>query len=125
MTDEELQDNIEKGNIFEGPDARAYMKVFESLRREPSFRLSPDFSKGVIQRINFSSRQSYRDMIWLYLGLASCVVAMFIAVIMTDFKISLGAFRFIAGYPGLFVFALFFILALQWIDKKIVRKMTT
>jgi hypothetical protein len=44
---------------------------------------------------------------------------------MTNFKLNFGVLRFISGYPGLFVFGALFILALQWIDKKLIRPSTS
>jgi hypothetical protein len=123
MKDEELQDSVEKGNVPEGIDARAYVRVFDALRKETSFQLPANFATRVVNRVDFSQQQS-SDMLWLYLGLFSCLLAMVVAIAMTDFEFNFGAFRFIAGYPGLFVFALVFILGLQWIDKKMVRKPT-
>jgi hypothetical protein len=47
---------------------------------------------------------------------------MIAAVLLTNFKFSMGAFKFISGYPGLVVFAILFVSALQWVDHKMVRK---
>lgn len=124
MTDEELQNSIEKGAAPDGVDARAYARVFDALRKEPSFQLPANFAARVIEGIDFSPRRS-TDVMWLYAGIFSCVVAMVVAILLTDFKITFGAFRFISGYPGLIAFAAVFILGLQWLDKKLVRKPST
>ena len=64
-----------------------------------------------------------RDSFWLGLGLFSIVIALIVALVLTDFKLSFGAFQFFAGYPGLVFFGIAFIALLNWVDKKIVRKM--
>ena len=61
-------------------------------------------------------------MFWFYSGIVGCIIAMVVAILMTNFKFNFGAFRFISGYPGLVTFALLFVLSLQWLDRKVVRK---
>ncbi len=122
MTDEELQGRIEKGEFSDNRDSRTYVKIFEALRREPEFRVSNNLAETIVRQVDFSSRRSSRDLVWLYTGLVACFVAMIVAVMLTDFKINFGALKFISGYPGLFVFGILFVLALQWVDRKIVRK---
>ena len=39
-----------------------------------------------------------------------------------QFRVHVGVFKFITGYPGLIVFGIAFVLALQWVDKEVVRK---
>ena len=122
MKDEELQSRIEKGEPIGDLDSRAYAKIFGALRREPEFQVPINLAERVVRQIDFSSRQSSSDLVWLYSGLAACLVALVVAVGLTDFKINFGAFMFISEYPGLFVFGVLFVLGLQWIDRKIVRK---
>jgi uncharacterized membrane protein len=69
-----------------------------------------------------TSKSSSRDMVWLYLGIVAFVVATGVAIALTGFKIHVGAFRFVSGYSGLFIFGAAFILALQWIDRSFIRK---
>ncbi len=122
MTDEELQGRIEKGEISDNRDSRAYTKVFRVLRSEPEFKPPINLAERVVLRVDLSSGKTSRDMVWLYAGLAACFVAMIVAVLMTDFKVNLGVLKFISGYSGLFVFGILFVLALHWVDRKIVRK---
>ena len=122
MTDEDQQGLIEKGLEFGGRDSHAYVKIFEGLRSEPEFVLPSNFSGKVIHRLSLTSSRSSYDMAWLCSGLAACLVAMIVSVLMTDFKINFGAFGFISGYPGLITFGILFVLALQWVDRKIVRR---
>ena len=123
MTDEELQSRIEAGDRPEGSEASAYSRVFNALRKEPPFQLSADFASQITTRLQPAERKS-NDLFWLYFGIGGCFVAMIVAVLLTNFKFSMGAFKFISGYPGFVVFAILFVLALQWLDRKVVRKTT-
>ncbi|MEK6780927.1 MAG: hypothetical protein AABY93_04445 [Bacteroidota bacterium] len=119
--DEELQGQIEKmGSAGENLDATAYKKVFEVLRQEPDFHLPINFDNLVISKIE-TKRESSKDFLWFGIGLFTFTVATIVAVMLTNFKISFGALKFVTGYPGLFVFGAGFILALHWLDKKLVR----
>ena len=123
MTDEELQNNIERNPVGESLEERSYRKVFTALRKEPAFQLTPHFANRVMGRLNLSVGVSSRkDLYWLYAGIACFVVAMIVTIALTSFRFTLGGLKFIAGYPGLFVFGIIFILGLQWIDKRIVHK---
>lgn len=123
MTDEELQIRMEKGLPGESLDERSYRKVFEALKKEPGYELSPSFARQVVGRIEAASQKaSSRDIFWLSAGLVSFVIATAVAVYLTGFNLSFGVLKFISGYPGLFVFGLIFILALQWVDKKLIHK---
>jgi hypothetical protein len=125
MKDEELQDQIEKASSsVDGVDAYAYKKVFDVLKQEPDFHLPVNFADQVISRIE-TKKDSSRDFLWFGIGIFMFAIAAIVAILLTDFKVSFGTFKFIAGYPGLFIFGLAFILALQWLDKKLVRPKTT
>ena len=121
MTDEELQDKIEKGLGGTTADERAYRRVFQALQREPSLKLSADFASRVISRIQTKPATS-RDLVWMAVGIGSLTIALIVAIVLTGFSFNWGVFKFISGYPGLIVFGIAFILALQWIDKRIVRR---
>ena len=59
---------------------------------------------------------------WLGLGIVSFAIAMVVAIAMTDFKLNFGVLKFISSYPGLIIFGALFILALQWLDKKLIPR---
>ncbi len=69
-------------------------------------------------------QSAIHEFIWLYAGLIAFVVAAGITIFLTGFKINLGVLKFISSYPGLIVFGALFILALQWIDRRFVKKPT-
>ena len=120
MKDEDIQQRVEQGNHSDDRETRAYVRIFDALNREPDFSLPVSFASRVASRV--MAGRSSRDIYWLYAGLAACVMAMLVAVLMTGFKLDFGAFKFISGYPGFITFAIAFVAALQWLDKSIVRK---
>jgi hypothetical protein len=124
--DEELLNQFEGGNLpNEGIDAQAYQKVFDALKREPEYTLPVYFADRLVTLIESKekAKEVSRDNFWLGLGLFSMVITLIVAFALTEFKVSVGIFQFFAGYPGLAVFGIAFILLLNWLDKKIVRKM--
>ncbi|MBK5279375.1 MAG: hypothetical protein JJE09_10995 [Bacteroidia bacterium] len=123
--DEELQNQIEKAiSSDDGVDAYAYKIVFDTLRKEPDSYLSTNFADRVVQKIE-TRNESTNDFIWFSVGIFTFAIAAVIAIVLTDFKVSFGALKFLASYPGLFVFGIGFILALNWLDKKLVRPKTS
>jgi hypothetical protein len=120
MTDEELQDQAEKGFNGNSVDERAYRRVFDVLRNEPSLELTSGFANRMVSVLQRKSSRA--DVTWLAIGIVSFFIAMIVAIAMTGFTLNWGVFKFISGYPGLVVFGIAFVLALQWIDKTVVRR---
>ncbi len=122
MTDEELQSSIERGDPLKSWDTAAYKRIFHALQREPDFVLPATFANSVISRLGASPIRDSKDMFWLYAGVTACLITLVVAILLTDFTFTFGTFRFISGYPGLIAFAIGFILGLQWLDRRFVRK---
>lgn len=123
--EEELQNQIERTGLpVDDIDAYAYKRVFETLKQEPDFHLPINFADKVIQKIE-ARKESSSDFLWFGIGIFMFAIAAIVAIVLTDFKVSFGAFKFISGYPGLFIFGLCFILFIQWLDKKLVRPKTS
>lgn len=127
MTDEELQNSIEKGFKGKGLEARAYRTVFDAVEKEPSYKLPSNFADKVMVKIEVASKRSAsRELVWLYVGLASFVIAAGVAMVLSNFDrlnfdgLNFGVLKFISGYPGLIIFGCLFILGLQWIDRKFI-----
>ncbi len=120
MRDQELQELIEGGFSHGDRDSRIYQAVFKALRTETDYTLPANFADRVMASIK--SRYSSRDMVWFVGGVFLFVVALAVAVIVTGFSFSLGVFTFLSGYPGLVIFGIAFVLGLQWIDRKWIRK---
>jgi hypothetical protein len=121
LTDEELQNRIEKGQSAEDPDASIYQRVFSALKKEPDFSLPTNFSDVVINRIEVTKPQASNDNLWLGLGVFGFVLATVITIVLTGFTPGVGAFTFLSGYSGLLFFGVMFILALHFFDKKFIR----
>jgi len=125
MTEDQLQESTERGNDIPSKDGRAYRAVFNALKREHDFVLPPSFANRIVGQL--TERRSSRDMLWLYLGLGSMLITLAIVIAIigsrTDFRfLTMGTFTFLSSYKGLVIFGIAFILALQWVDKKFVRK---
>lgn len=125
LTDEELQNRIEKGLAAEDADASIYQRVFSVLKKEPAFVLPTNFSDDVIIRIAIARPEASKDNLLLGLGIFGFVLAAIITIVLTGFNPSVGAFKFLSGYSGLFVFGIMFILLLHYFDKKFIRPLAS
>ncbi|MCW5911628.1 MAG: hypothetical protein KIT62_11160 [Cyclobacteriaceae bacterium] len=119
MTDEELQKQVEAGLATSHEDGEAYQHVFKALKKEPVFHVSLPFADRVLARIERKEEQ--RDFRWLALGIFLSVIALIVSLALTN-AWTIGVFSFISGYPGLVIFGVAFVLLLQWLDRKFVRK---
>ncbi|NOT75324.1 MAG: hypothetical protein HOP08_10370 [Cyclobacteriaceae bacterium] len=123
--EEELQNEFERsGKSGSEIDMHSYKIVFDALKKEPDFNLSYNFADKVIAKIEVKKEDS-KDSFWIVMGVLSFVIAAIISIVLTDFKLNFGAFRFLSGYAGLFAFGIVFILVLHWIDKKLIRPLHT
>ena len=119
--DEELQNQIEQGlRNQDSDDAHAYQRVFNSLKKEPYFHVSLPFADRIVALIE--KKEERKDYWWIAAGIFLSVIALIIALALTKVNWTTGAFTFISEYYGLVLFGIAFILLLQWIDKKVVRK---
>lgn len=121
-TEEELQNNLLSDISDDSLDGAAYKKVFKALSQEPDFNLPINFADQIILQIERKEAKSVtHEMYWLIAGIFILLIAALISALLVGFKPSFGVFKFLAGYPGLFVFGLAFVLLIQWLDKKLVR----
>lgn len=121
MKDEELQKQVEIGLPSQHEDGEAYRHLFKALKKEPAFHVSLPFADRVLARID--KKEEQRDFRWLAVGIFLSVIALVITLALTK-AWTIGVFSFISGYPGLIVFGIAFIVLLQWVDKRIIRKQT-
>ena len=119
-SDEILQNQIEIGNSASGVDADAYKIVFNSLKKEPQCNLSTDFAVKVSSLATPKKSFDWDKFILIAAGFGF-VAALAYALILVKPTFSPGAFTFVSGYPGLIVFAIVFILFLNWLDKKLIK----
>lgn len=125
LTDEELQNQVEKGQATDGADTSAYQRIFSALRKEPAFVLPSSFSDDIIKRIEIAKPQASKDNLWLGVGFFGFVLAAIITIVLTGFNPSAGAFKFLSGNSGLFAFGIMFILLLHYFDKKFIRPLAS
>jgi len=118
--EEELQHQIENGLVNESDDARAYQRVFDALKKEPDFHVSLPFADRVLAIIE--KKEEQRDYWWMAAGIFLTVIALIVSLALTSAHWTAGVFTFLSGYPGLVVFGIAFILLLQWVDKKVIKK---
>lgn len=121
--EEELQNQIERGlATHDSEDALAYQRVFDSLKKEPNFHVSLPFADRLIALIE--KKEERRDYWWMAIGISLSVIALIVVLVITKVNWTTGAFTFISKYAGLVAFGIAFILMLQWVDKKIIKKRT-
>ncbi len=120
-SEEELQNQIEKGLVDESSeDARAYQRVFDALKKEPDFHVSLPFADRLLALVD--KKEEQRDYWWIAAGIFLIVIALIISLVLTSAHWTSGVFTFVSGYPGLIGFGVAFILLLQWIDRKVIKK---
>ncbi len=73
-------------------------------------------------RIEARSASSSSDLVWLYMGVTACILALAIAIWRTGFTLELGILKFLTGYPALTLFGVVFIAGLHWLDRRLVKK---
>lgn len=124
--DEELQKKIERGEVdATSVEDRAYQKVFDVLKKEPDFHVSLPFADRVLARMEAEKSNAQRDYWWMAAGIFIAIAGVVVTLILTKAAWTTGVFTFVSGYRGLIIFGVAFILALQWVDKKLVRKQTS
>jgi hypothetical protein len=119
--EEDLQHQIEHGlATHDSEDAVAYQRVFDSLRKEPDFHVSLPFADRIVALLE--KKEERKDYGWLAAGIFLSVIALIVVLAITKVNWTIGAFTFISNYYGLVGFAIVFILLLQWVDKKLIKK---
>jgi hypothetical protein len=124
MTDESIQKLVENGNAAEGSEGDAYRMVFNALKKSPQFTLPSNFAHRVAAMAPAHPKAFNWDKFFLISGCISFLLAMTYAIVSIHATFSVGVFSFISGYPGLIAFAIFFVVLLNWIDKKWISKST-
>jgi|SRR6185295_5905373 len=123
MNEEELQDKIEKGLAGNSADDNAYRRVFDALKREPTFQLPADFAGAVLRKRQPAKPvEAGREIFWIYAGIAAFVIAAGISIFLTGFTLNFGVLRFLPSHAGLVIFGIAFIIALQWVDKRFIKR---
>lgn len=122
--EEELQKNIEKGQVPAGEDldVRAYQEVFRVLKKDPGCELSSGFAAKVVSKVNEKHDRSLsNDYLWFFTGLLFVLVTSAITLTFTNFRLDFGFLTVMSDYSGLALFGITFILFLNWLDKRLVK----
>ncbi len=123
MSDSEIQDRLQRGELVSGPAGSAYQKVFNALSREPQFVLPPSFADRVMLRLIAPPTKS-RDMLWFSAGLAACFVALSAAIWLSGVTVNINIPHAIKDSSGFILLGMLLIVALHLLDRRLVRKMT-
>jgi hypothetical protein len=119
--EEELQHLTENGLLNESSeDTRAYQRVFDVLKKEPDFHVSLPFADRIVALIE--KKEEKHDYLWMATGIFLIVVTLIVSLALSNIHWTTGVFTFISGYSGLIIFGTGFILLLQWVDKKVIKK---
>lgn len=119
LTDEQLQEAIERGAAETGSDDdRAYRQVFAALERPSRLSLPPGFEDAVIRKITkHESRRATMGYVWYAISVVMLVTAALIAIGITG----LGFLKHILPYAGIFIFGGLFILFLHILDRRLLH----
>ena len=120
MTDQQLQQTIENGEVPNGNDSIAYQKVFNALQKD-TYHLPIDFADTVFARLEHRPASLFKEYFWLAAGWVSFLIGTGVSIFLIGFNLSWGSLRFLSGYPGLLALAVLLISIVQWLDKKLVR----
>ncbi|MGC4020938.1 MAG: hypothetical protein QM734_02875 [Cyclobacteriaceae bacterium] len=123
-SDDLIQNQIEGKQEITGPDADAYKIVFKSLKKEPNYNLSNDFALKVSSLAESKKTFNWERFI-LISGIFGFLGALIFSLAWVKPSFSFGVFTFFSGYRGLIIFAIIFVLVLNWVDKKLIRPTTT
>jgi hypothetical protein len=123
--EEELQKNMEAGKPALGDDLdiRAYEAVFRVLKKDPSYKLSHNFSRDLIRRIQAEqAKDSSRDFIWFGIGLFFLVISFIVAIVISlafiGFKPSFGFLAEVSAYKGLILVGAALVILFNRLEKK-------
>jgi hypothetical protein len=126
MNEEELQHNVERGGVGNDIDSKAYEVVFDALKKEPDYILSSKFADRVVEIATKNRSGSVStEFIWLGVGVFLLIIAMIIVLTKITMPSDFGFLSAMSSYGGLFVFGIFFIGLLHFIDRRFIQQRHT
>jgi hypothetical protein len=126
MNEEELQHRVERGGVGKDIDSKAYEVVFDALKKEPNYTLSSKFADRVVEiAAKNRSGSVSTEFIWLGVGVFLLIIAMIVALTKITMPSDFGFLSAMSSYGGLFVFGIFFIGLLQFIDRRFIQQRRT
>lgn len=106
--------------------SRSERLIDKALQREPVFRVSSGFADQVLMQLEARRKQAdNREWWWLGLGLGGFVIAAIVGIVLSGFKPNLGVLTFLSTHGPLVIFGVAFVIALQWVDRRFVRRDTS
>ena len=121
--DEEIQKNIEAGEMGNSSDEKAYRYVFNALPKEKGEYLTQGFADRVASRIQQrTSESSLPEIMLAIFGGLAFIIGLVVTIAMTGFKPNLGFLNALSNYKGLFLFGIVFIILINVIDRQVLRK---
>ena len=126
--EEEMQRNVEAGTSpgRDDLDARAYREVFRALQKDPGYGVPPGFAETVLHRVSAKQEKALmRDYLWFFAGILFVLSSAVVTLVITEVRLDFGFLNVMPQYRGLAVFAIIFILFINWLDKRLVRQKLT
>jgi hypothetical protein len=122
MTEEELQEHIEKGIAVPQAGAKAYHKVFAALNKTPDIKASPDFVNRIMLLVEEKRKRAERlDLISMVAGVVGIILAAVASLAYLKVKFDLSFLNVLGDYKTFILLGGVMILIIQILDKKLVR----
>jgi hypothetical protein len=126
MNEEELQHNVERGNINNDIDSKTYEVVFDALKQEPPYTLSSKFADRVVEiAAKNRSGSASTEFVWLGVGIFLLIIAVIVVLTKITMPSDFGFLSAMSSYGGLFVFGILFIGLLNFIDRRFIQQRRT
>lgn len=98
-------------------------QIDNALTREPDFKLPVGFADGLVKIIEESrAREKRWEIFWIGFGGFLFFIALIVVLVLIDFKPTFSGSSFLTTNVGLIVFGILFVLLLNLLDKKFIRK---
>ena len=120
-----MQKNLESGETPQGDglDIKAYEQVFRALKKEPAYQLSSRFAETVVAKVILKEHgRDSKDYFWFGAGIFFLLMAFIGTVLFTGFRLDFGFLSVMSDYSGLAIFGILFVLFLNWLDRRLVRR---
>lgn len=132
-TEEEEFQNI---NEEDNDDARVYRRVLHGLKQEPVYELSADFAHRIIGIIEKKEKRNVPEHVWLATVPVFIITALGITAGVMGFTFNWGSLNVfpalnsvdwgflnsMADYKGILIFGASFIVLLDFIDRRFIRR---
>lgn len=122
--EEDIQQQIEGGKQPQNVDETAYVHVFNALKKAPAEISAAGVADRVLLRLEKRSQstRSWIEWAWSIFGGLLLLTGLGATVVLTNFKPDFGFLSAMRDYAGLVVFGVVFIIALNVLDRQLVRK---